>query len=318
MLLMISINFFDEVNTAMELRNVFTFIRVVDLGSFTKAAKELGYSQSTVTFQIKQLESELSIPLFDRIGKKISLTPLGEEFLFLAIDLIKTTSKIKAIGTRLGMHKVKLRIGIIESLFMGKLAELIPLYFNQMPSTQIETKTADSVKLYQMLRSNELDLIFVLDKKIYQKDCIRAFASPVKIVFVASANHPITKEKEINISDILKQPLILTERDSIYRKVLEERLALSDIELTPFLEVDNTSIIMKLIKKGLGISFLPEYIVQEDVKKNKLTILSIEDYVITLYYQVFYNKNKWVSSQMKLFINLMSDTQNEVNTDSIS
>jgi len=291
----------------MELRNVFTFVRIVDLGSFTKAAQELGYSQSTVTFQIKQLESELGIPLFDRIGKKISLTPLGEEFLCFAIDLMKTTSQIKSIGSQIGMNKAKLRVGIIESLFIGRLAELIPEYFRLMPSTQIETKTSDGVKLYQMLRSNELDIIYVLDRKIYQKDCIRAFASPVKIVFVASSQHPITKEKKLSISDILKQPLILTERDSIYRKELEETLALSDIELTPFLEVDNTSIIMKLIKKGLGISFLPEYIVQEDARKNKLAILPVDGCDITLYSQVFYNKNKWVSPQMKLFVNLLSN-----------
>jgi DNA-binding transcriptional LysR family regulator len=306
MLLIISIHFFDEEIFKMELRNVFTFIRAVDLGSFTKAAQELGYSQSTVTFQIKQLESELGIPLFDRIGRKVTLTPLGEEFMTFAIDLIKTTSKIKAIGTQLGMNKVKLRVGTIESLFMGKLAELIPSYFNLMPSAQIETKTADSVKLYQMLRSNELDIIFVLDRKIHQKECIRAFASPVNIVFVASSKHPITKEKNINFSDIVKQPLVLTERDSIYRRVLEEKLALLDIELTPFLEVDNTSIIMKLIKEGLGISFLPEYIVKEDVKNNKLTILPVQENDITLFCQIFYNKNKWVSPQMKLFINLMS------------
>ena len=79
-----------------------------------------------------------------------------------------------------------------------------------------------------------------------------------------------------------------------------------DIELTPFLEVDNTSIIMKLIKEGLGISFLPEYIVKEDVKNNKLTILPVQENDITLFCQIFYNKNKWVSPQMKLFINLMS------------
>lgn len=290
----------------MELRNVFTFIRVVDLGSFTKAALELGYAQSTVTFQIKQLERELGVPLFDRIGKRISLTPLGEEFLSFAIDLIKTTSKIKAIGTDIGINKVKLRVGIIESLFIGRLVDLLPQYFSSNPSAQIETKTAAGVTLYQMLRNNELDIIFVLDRKIHQKECVRAYASPVHIVFVASSNHPITVHKNLSIHDVLQQPLILTERNSIYRKELEEKLALLDVEITPFLEVDSTSIIIKLVKKGLGISFLPEYIVQEDVKNNNLIILPVDEWDITLYSQVFYNKNKWVSPQMNSFVDLLA------------
>ena len=291
----------------MELRNVFTFVRIVDLGSFTKAAQELGYSQSTVTFQIKKLENELGMPLFDRVGKKIILTQLGEEFLGFAIDLMKTTSKIKSIGSQIGMNKAKLRIGIIESLFIEKLTELLPEYFRLTPSTRIETKTSDSVKLYQMLRSKELDIIYVLDRKMHQKDCIRAFASPVKIVFVASSQHPLTQVKNIHIADIAKQSLILTERDSIYRRELEEILALSDIEFTPFLEVDNASVIIKLIKKGLGISFLPDYIIQKDVRKSKLAILPVEGCDTKLYRQVFYNKNNWVSPQMKLFINLLAN-----------
>ena len=77
----------------MDIRSIETFIKVAELGSITKAADELNYVQSTVTTQIKQLEKELGYPLFDRIGKKISLTVMGERFLSIAYELLKVSEK---------------------------------------------------------------------------------------------------------------------------------------------------------------------------------------------------------------------------------
>ncbi|MFR1801691.1 MAG: LysR family transcriptional regulator, partial [Faecalispora jeddahensis] len=68
----------------MELRNVATFLRVAECESFTKAAEQLGYVQSTVTIQIQQLEAEICVPLFDRLGKHVSLTSSGQEFMVYA------------------------------------------------------------------------------------------------------------------------------------------------------------------------------------------------------------------------------------------
>ena len=82
----------------MELRNIITFLKIAELQSFTKAAKQLGYNQSTVTVQIKQLESELNICLFDRIGKSIRLTEKGTEFFEYANQLVEIAEKAKKIA----------------------------------------------------------------------------------------------------------------------------------------------------------------------------------------------------------------------------
>ena len=73
----------------MEFRNILTFLRAAELHSFTRAAEEMGYAQSTVTFHIQQLEAEIGVSLFDRIGKKVSLTPAGEQLVTYANQMLQ-------------------------------------------------------------------------------------------------------------------------------------------------------------------------------------------------------------------------------------
>lgn len=291
----------------MELRNVTSFLKVAESGSFTKAAEQLGYVQSTVTVQIHQLEKEIGFPLFDRIGKKVSLTPMGHEFIVYANQLVRIAEESKQIGKNPKNYTGQLKIGVLESLFVWLMDDLLVEYNNEFPNVSIETKTASGSDLFGMLKHNQLDLIFLLDKKITEKDCVRSFAWPVKIVFVAHPDHPLAKRKRVAFEDLIKHPLILTEKNGIYRRVLEDYASEKNIEISPYWEIDHTGSIIKFIKKGIGISFLPEYTVHESVENNELVILDVEDCAIQFWSQLFHNKNKWVTPPMEGFINLIQN-----------
>lgn len=292
----------------MELKNVFTFLRVAELGSFTKTANELGYSQSTITVQIRQLETELGFPLFDRIGKKVSLTPMGEEFVTYASAIMRITEKARAMGRTSGTYYGTLRLGILESLFMWRFSDLIPCFHRELPFIGIEIKTASGSELYQMLRQNELDIVYILGKKLTQRDCIRACTNPERMVFVTASDNPLIHTNQLLLGEVLRQPLILAERMAIYRRELDEAAAAQNIEVTPFLEVDNVVALRKLLKQKMGVSFLPEYSVAESVRKGELSILEVKDCDIRLWSQVMYHRNKWVTPQMELFIKLIRGT----------
>lgn len=291
----------------MELRNVTAFLKVAESGSFTKAAEQLGYVQSTITVQIHQLEKEIGFPLFDRIGKKVSLTPMGHEFIVYANQLIRIAEESKQIGKNPKNYTGQLRIGVLESLFVWLLDDLLVDYHNEFPNVSIETKTASGSDLFSMLRHNQLDIIFLLDKKITEKDCVRSFAWPVKIVFVTNPENPIANKNRVTFDDLMSQPLILTEKNGIYRRALEDFTSERNILITPFWEIDNTGTIVKLIKKGLGISFLPEYTVRESVERNELVILDVEDCSIQFWSQLFNNKSKWITPPMEGFINMIQN-----------
>ncbi len=186
----------------MELRTINTFVRVAELNSFTKAANELGYSQSTVTIQIKQLENELQFPLFDRIGKKVTLTPRGEEFLLYAREFLRLETHTRSLKDGADAVNGTLRLGVIESLFVWRITELLPEYHRLYPGVKIEIKTATGATLYKMLLQNDLDLIYLLDNVIYHKDCVCACTSPVSVKFVTFPENRLCTYEYIPFEEI--------------------------------------------------------------------------------------------------------------------
>lgn len=291
----------------MELRNVATFLRVAECESFTKAAEQLGYVQSTVTIQIQQLEAEIGVPLFDRIGKHVSLTSSGQEFMGYATQMMQIAECSLMLGKPHKEMGGVLRLGILESLFNWVLCDQIPQYHRDFPKIILETRMTSGDDLLQMLKHNELDMIFFLGKKTTERDFIRACAHLVNIVFVTYPEHPLAGHGPVRLADVVRQPMILPERKAIYRRVLEEEAAEKNLYIAPFLELDNSVSIVSLLKQKLGISLLPEYVVRSSVQKGELVILPVEDCSVQLWSQVFYHKSKWVTPPMDSLIQLIQD-----------
>ena len=109
----------------MEIRNIITFVRIAELQNFSKAARQLGYSQSAVTMQIKQLEEELNAQLFDRIGKHIRLTQAGQRLLPHALEILDGVRRAQGITREPEEVSGRLRIGTAESLLINVLPPII-------------------------------------------------------------------------------------------------------------------------------------------------------------------------------------------------
>lgn len=289
----------------MELKNVITFLRAAELQNFTRVAEELGYAPSTITVQIQQLESDLGFQLFDRIRGRVFLTDLGQQFIPFAYEMATISKKVMLLGKEPMQIKGSLRIGILESLFTYILLPLLPQYIAEFPNVTIEFKTSSTTILFDMLRRNEVDIIFTLDKKIMEKDCVSVYSNPETLVFVTSPNHPIAGSHDVQLKTILEQQLILTERVGLYRRTLEDLAATQKLLVKPHMEVDNTDVIISLLKQGLGVSFLPKYTVRSDVSKGTLAIIDADVQPMRFWIQLFYHKNKWVSPQMKGLISLI-------------
>ena len=303
---MISILNFNGV-VSMELRNVATFLRVAECESFTKAAEQLGYVQSTVTIQIQQLEAEIGVPLFDRIGKHVSLTSSGQEFMGYATQMMQIAECSLLLGKPPKEMGGVLRLGILESLFNWVLCDQIPQYHRDFPKIILETRMTSGDDLLQMLKHNELDMIFFLGKKTTERDFIRACAHLINIVFVTYPEHPLAGRGPVSLADVVRQPMILAEGKAVHGRALEEEAAQKNLYIAPFLEIDNSVSIVSLLKQKLGISFLPEYVVRSSVQKGELVILPAEDCSVQLWSQVFYHKSKWVTPPMDSLIQLIQD-----------
>ena len=289
----------------MELRTVATFLRVAELQSFSRAAEQLGYSQAAVTVQVKQLEQELGAPLFERIGRRIQLTEEGTRFIPAAMELLKAAHKAKALVHADGSPAGRLRIGTAESLLMSVLTPLMPEFHRLCPGVETAVYTGRISELFGMVRQNDVDVLFFLDKKTDFPEWVKVLERPEPIVFVAQASHPLARQRGIALETLTEQPLILTEKGVSYRYDLEQLLAARGLELHPFFETGNTDVIVRMLLSHGGVSFLPRYVVEAEVAAGRLAILDVDCPPAQMWSQLVYHRNKWVTPQMEIFLDLM-------------
>lgn len=295
----------------MELKYLQTFMQIVETGSFSKAALKQGYTQSTVSFQIKQLEEELNCRLFDRIGKNIQLTSKGELLIKhvtnLNHDLSNLLQDFSQAEETTGQVHMFSSDSICEKMMMLNYQD----FYTRHPGIKLIFSTGDTVDLLKVLDKNEADVIFTLDSHIFNSDYVIAKESPVQMYFVCNKNHPLSSRKHLLIQDLMEYPFLLTEKGMSYRKLLDNYLAEMSIELDPVLETGRTDIIVKCLKGGNAIGFLPEFVVKSYIEKGELVSLDMDDIHITIWKQLIYHKDKWISKPLSDFIEYVKDHEFE-------
>nr|WP_297174609.1 LysR family transcriptional regulator [uncultured Agathobaculum sp.] len=293
----------------MELRQISTFIRVAQFKSFSKAAESMGYSQSAVTVQIRQLEEELHTRLFDRIGKRISLTDPGEQFLERAYEVLNEVNKARLSVADAGELHGRLHIGTIESLCFFKLPAVLREYWKRHPKVVVRVTTGEPEMLVEKMERGELDLAYILDEPQYKNNWRKLMEQQERVVFVASPalGEELGRIPQLTFNHLLDKPFYLTERNANYRRVLDHFLVSHDTRLTPFLECSDTSFIIKMLELNRGISLLPWYAVEQSIRQGRLSLVNVTDFHITLYRQIFSHKEKWRTREMDEFVHLIEE-----------
>lgn len=293
-----------EKESMMELKNIRTFLYVAEQCSFSKAAAILGYSQSTITTQIQQLEQEFDTLLFERIHKTVRLTDAGQEFLLYAQEIVRTSENAKNAIKKLPVEAGKLRLAMAESICNTFFPSILEEFHERFPHVELELVTAGTDDMFSMLNHNEADLVYTLDHRIYSSELVTAFEKEEEICFVCSPNHPAAHQK-LTLETLVAQNFLLTEKHMSYRKHLDEYLAAHSLEIHPFLEFGTVTMLAELVKKGIGVSFLPEFSVRSAIADGSLCKLHIPDRTFTVWRQLIYHKNKFFSPQMKALIQLI-------------
>lgn len=293
----------------MELREIITFLEVARQKSFSRAAGQLGYSQAAVTIQIKQLEQELNVHLFDRIGKQTTLTYQGKVFYEYAAEIVRGLELAKQAMTKAGNLNGELCIGTIESICASIFPDLLQKFHCLHPQVKIRIMIDTPEKLLEKMDRNELDLVYLLDKQIYDNKWRKALEEEEPVSFIVSAEHELGKKKIVKLEEVIGEPFLLTEKDVSYRLILDQFLAAQGKEILPFLEIGNTdSIIRQLVNNKEGVTFLPEFTVHSEIEEGKLTSLNVKDFHIQVWRQILYHKDKWVTREMEEFIRLAAST----------
>ena len=288
----------------MEIRQLNTLIHAAQLQSFSKTAESLGYSQSAVTVQIKALEEELGVRLFDRMGKRVILTTQGARFLEYANSALDTLHHAQQALAEGGELDGTLHIGILESLCFFRLPGLLHQFRQQHPSVALQVTTGSPEELIDKMEHGEVDLICILDEPRYSNSWHKCNEVPEEVVFVCSPGIDLGHPGPYRVEELLDKPFFLTERNANYRRTFDRFLAARQVELTPSLEISDTSFIIKMLESGSGISLLPRFAVAEPAAPGRLRILEVADFRLTMYRQMFYHRDKCCTREMDAFIRL--------------
>ena len=293
----------------MEIRNLTTFLKVTELKSFSKAAEALDYSQSAVTVQIQQLERELGVQLFDRIGKNVTITQYGKDFVSYARDVVSAVSRASAFATANTELTGTVRVGTLDSLMTASFSDIIPAFHERFPHV-IANVHGDSVsRLKELLIKNELDLIYTLDGQMHDPQFVKVFEAEEDIVIVTNVENPLTRQKDLKLADLIGHPFVLMNRNNAYRDQFDLELARHDLATEPFCELESDVLALRLIWENPEyLSVLPRYTVQKSIHKEHLSILPVADCQMRQWRQLLYHKNKVLTPQIQGMLDTILET----------
>ena len=296
----------------MDIKYLKTFIYAAELNSFTRAGNALGFSQSTVSFHIKQLESELDARLFERVNHTISLTDKGREVLQYAHKVVQLSQNLELSLKENRPVAGLIRLTMADSLCRVFLNERYKKFRSSYEDINLRINAAGTEEMFRMLNQNETDLVFTLDSHIYNAEYKILQEKKIATHFVASVDHPLAGRKQIGVEELVNQPFLLTEKGMSYRRLMDEKLAARSLEIVPVMELGNADQICNLVAENVGISFLPDYVTADAVKAGRLKYLAVEDFDIEIWLQLLHHRDKWISPALQKVIDYCMQTYEEL------
>ena len=293
----------------MDLKNLLTFMHVAELNSFTRAGQKLGFSQSTVSFQIKQLERELGTQLFERINHTVVLTEKWRDVLKFAHQISKMTQELDKRLQNEEEVSGNVRIAMADSLCDNMLQEGFGEFRDRYPGISLKIITAGTEEMFRLLNQNEADAVLTLDNHIFHAEYVIAREERSGVHFVADSENPLCEREELFPEDLAGQPFLLTEKGMSYRRLMDEKFAELSMEILPVLEIGSAGLICSLVEQGAGISFLPDYVTEEKVRAGRLRYLPVKNFEIEIWKQLLYHRDKWVTPQLESALAYLSERE---------
>ncbi|WP_406862426.1 LysR family transcriptional regulator [Streptomyces sp. HUAS MG47] len=282
----------------MELRLLVTFEKVAAVLSFTRAAAELKYAQSSVTGQIRSLESSLGVELFERLGSRIRLTEAGERLLPYARRIIELNEEARAAVAGPDEPAGTIAVGTMESLTSYRLPPLLELFHHRYPKVRLTLRPTLGDETRQALLQGTYDLGFLMERETEHPGLEVEVLAKEPLVLVAAPGHPLAGRAGLTDADVAGATLVGPEPGCAYRDGFEGALA----GLGPqFMEFGTIEASKRAVASGLGLALLPRITVSEELASGALAAL---DWAapFTLFTQIAWRRGKQLPEHVRLFV----------------
>lgn len=286
----------------MEIRQLHTFRTVSRTLNFSRAAAMLNYAQSTVSAQIQALEEELGVPLFDRLGKHVTLTAAGQELLEYAEKILNLTDEAQAALSTRERLTGSLIINAPETLSAHRLPGVLRRFRECFPQVQLSLFFDFDIDLLRSIREGQVDLAFLLDEPLQAPDLIVETLIPEPLLLIAEPGHRLAHTPQVTFTDLVNEPFVLTEPACAYRKLFEQAACEAGVCLLSPMAFHSVEAVKQCVMAGLGLGFLTEIAVRTEIDQGRLVALDWVGRPFAAATQMIYHKDKWLSPAMRAFL----------------
>jgi len=288
----------------LTLQQLRLFEAVARLGSYTRAAEELFLTQPAVSIQIKRLETQAGLPLFEKIGKKIFPTTAGKAMFSASQDILSRVEVLKNTLEELkGTVKGTLQLSVVTTAKYF-LPDLLGAFLQQYPDVEPKLKFTNRARVIDRLMNNDDD--FVVMGQIPDDDNLEAHPFLTNIIgIVAPAGHPLANKKNITIEELADQRFLIRESGSGTRSVFDRLLKEHGVQIEPYMELGSSEAIKQAVMAGLGIAVLSLHSVGLEREMKKLTVLDVEGFPLKRRWYAVHLKGRTLSLVARTFLDFI-------------
>jgi len=290
----------------LEFRQLQYFLTLCNELHFTRASEKLHISQPTLSHQIKVLENEVGALLFDRIGKKITLTEAGEILYEQCVNIFNTIENTKLQINELEMvQRGSIKIGALPGELTNLVSDSLLQYAKEYPLVQVSVTSSDDV--YTLLKDNKIDYAFSYVDDVTLTDDEPFLKIPLyteKFVFVSSKEHPLMTKHELSLHDVSETPLILFPSIHKCRNILNLTAKQEHLTLNPIFETASIDTIFKFVKETIGGTIVAESLYELNRQEN-LCARPIIHNGLNRKTALIYRKDKYMNKVVKSYIPIL-------------
>ena len=285
----------------LTLRQLKVFEAVARLGSYTRAAEELHLTQPAVSMQIKQLEGNTGLPLFEQLGKKIYLTPAGEEMRHSCRVISQQLDEVDRVMAEMkGMKRGRLVIAVASTANYFA-PRLLATFSQRYPEITISLDVTNREGLLGHLDVNDTDLV-IMGRPPEELDLVAEPFTENPLVVIAAPNHPLVATEHIPLEWLQQETFVVREQGSGTRTAMERFFAEKGVRLSTGMEMSSNEAIKQAVQAGLGLGIVSVHTLQLELETRRLTVLDVESFPILRHWYVVYRRGKRLSPVAQAFM----------------
>jgi DNA-binding transcriptional LysR family regulator len=291
----------------MEVRQLEIFRTLAEELNFTRTAEKVHTVQSNVTAQIKALEEELGGPLFDRLGRRVTLTDAGRNFLPFAEQALCAMQQGQRAVQSGAEPSGPLRVGVPESMLAYRLPQVLRVFHRRFPHVQLIFRPQYDEVLPIMLETGKLDMAICMIEASPNAAIKSIRLRSERVFLLAHPSHPLAARRTVKPADLAGHPLLLTESGCGYRLKLDRQMALLNIRPGNITEFSSVEAIKQCVLAGMGLGLLPAIVVAREIRQLQIKALHWAGPSMDIATYILWHKDKWISPAMAAFIDLIRE-----------